>query len=125
MGTGKEEFYCWWKTSCTTWDVWNSKKKEIFTISTGDRRISSLRAHDDSTWSFLTKPRFETNQKQDILQFESTKLTTFWCENSATEKYSWGDAFVGFSEVKYLMNKLYLDYPRLLQVGNIYPFFMW
>ena len=52
----------------------------------------------------------ETNQKQDILQFESTKLTTFWCENSATEKYSWGDAFVGFSEVKYLMKQ---TIPRL------------
>ena len=27
--------YCWWKKSCTTWDVWNLVNNEIFTILTG------------------------------------------------------------------------------------------
>ena len=32
--------YCWWKKSCTTQHVGNPVNNEIFTISTGDRRIS-------------------------------------------------------------------------------------
>ena len=31
----KSQSYCWWKKSCTTWDVWNPINNEIFTISTG------------------------------------------------------------------------------------------
>ena len=27
--------YCWWKESCTTWDVYNPVNNGIFTISTG------------------------------------------------------------------------------------------
>ena len=33
-------WYCWWKKSCTTQHVWNPVNNRIFTISTGDRRIS-------------------------------------------------------------------------------------
>ena len=33
--------YCWWKKSCTTWDVWNPIKNGIFTISTGARFLPS------------------------------------------------------------------------------------
>ena len=31
---------CWWKKSCTTQHAWNLVNNGIFTISTGDRRIS-------------------------------------------------------------------------------------
>ena len=27
--------HCWWKKSCTTWDVWNLVNNGIFSISTG------------------------------------------------------------------------------------------
>ena len=36
----RKHCYCWWKKSCTTWDVWNLVENWIFSISTGDRRIS-------------------------------------------------------------------------------------
>ena len=34
--------YCWWKKSCTIWLIWNTVNN--FTISTGDRRISSIKS---------------------------------------------------------------------------------
>ena len=30
-----EDYYCWWKKSCTAWDVWNPVNNEINYISTG------------------------------------------------------------------------------------------
>ena len=33
--------YCWWKKSCTTWDVWNLVNNGIFIISTGAGFIPS------------------------------------------------------------------------------------
>ena len=54
--TWKESFptYCWWKKSCTTWDIWNPVNNGIFTISTGAGCLPSTVSQ--SPYFFATPP---------------------------------------------------------------------
>ena len=41
---------CWWLKSWTTWDVWNPVDNGVFTVWTGDRRISSINSTSGPIW---------------------------------------------------------------------------
>ena len=50
----KHAKYCWWKKSCTTWDVWNPVNNGIFTISTDAGFLPSTVCISLSTASHLS-----------------------------------------------------------------------
>ncbi len=71
--------YCWWKKSCTTWDVWNPVNNGIFSISTGAGFLPS------TVWWPLIKPTelesctFELWPPRLEDQYRPDSIKPIWC----------------------------------------------
>ena len=119
----KWESYCWWKKSCTAWQVWNPVNTGISSISTGE--FAGCLNHQQYESRFLTNDFIKRKKMQRLEGWrkgeevtKNTRIPFFNSELTSAIKKTWlFSVYVGYGG--WNPTQLCRDYNKPMYINDV------